>query len=356
MSSDWSFPTAEVESRLINYSQQRPLRITRIATPQPPFFCATVISPYSARREAPMAIDCLELTASAGERLEVRVTADPADYLSREEKVAAPGAPVLIDSAGPAEQAFGRGAEVVAWCISQHVDFIQLLSAVASFPPPDSSSVPVLVTWPPQRGIVEASCIDAGRSGSTWGIFVPVVFPLTTSLSFLERLALAAQSNGASFLASGSLEIEPAAKKVVAEIAGDDPDVYDTLFHSDLETLHTTTERHLAALAHERGMADHILLPRSGERTNWNAAALLARTASRMIRMGEEVEEAWSIQRSSQIVAGLDKPLHIVAASARLSIIRGLDPVSVETLEQWLAGQEPAFVRAVDERWRVRRL
>jgi hypothetical protein len=115
------------------------------------------------------------------------------------------------------------------------------------------------------------------------------------------------------------------------------------------------TERHIAALAHERDMADFIVPPRWEERSNWNAAVLLTLAASRMIAMELDLDLAGMIARSARAVAELDKPLARVAEAASLSIIETLDDVSRDVLNEWLAGSEPSFVQHVNEQWRLSR-
>jgi hypothetical protein len=184
---------------------------------------------------------------------------------------------------------------------------------------------------------------------------VPLLYPITTDLAALEALADAAQ--GASFLTGLSIEIEPTAKQMLAQSLNLDAedDRYAMLFHGTLEPVHLATERHLAALAHERGTADFIVPPRWEERSNWNAAVLLTRTASRMIAMELDLDLAGSIAKSARILAELDKPIARIAESASLSIIGGLDETSAEALTSWLAGEPPAFLDFVDEQWRLER-
>ena len=61
---------------MILYRKAPPLRIVRASVPEPPYWAATTIAPYSARRAAPVAVDYVGLTATAARRLEVEVCDD----------------------------------------------------------------------------------------------------------------------------------------------------------------------------------------------------------------------------------------------------------------------------------------
>ncbi|HXG58397.1 MAG TPA: hypothetical protein VNL91_05205, partial [Thermoanaerobaculia bacterium] len=161
-----------------------------------------------------------------------------------------------------------------------------------------------------------------------------------------------AREGGAAFLAPVAVEADPTAKQA---LAGGDEETYANLFHADLEPLTTATERHLAALAAEGGMADFVVPPRWEERSNWNAAVLLTLTASRMLAMGDDIELAGAIARSARVVADLDKPLVRIAEAASLSIVEALDEASADIAGDWLEGVEGAFVARVNARWRLRR-
>ena len=308
---------------MILYRKVPQLRVRRSPAPEPPFWAATSIAPYGARRATPVAIDYLSLRATGAEKLEVTVCEDVRDELERARNL---HAPVLIDAAGNAEEVFRRGAEALAWCTEQGLD-AQLLTS-------------------------SGSVVRVGG-----GVAVPVIFPATTDLALLETLADEAQRDGATFFAAIPIEVEPTAKQALAQsmqLTGDD-DRYAMLFHADVAPIHLATERHIAALAHERGMADFVLPPRWDARTNWNASVLLTLTASRMIAMELDLDLAGTIARSARTVAELDKPLTRIAESANLSIIAALDDTSVEMLTEWLATGSASFGEYVDEQWRLRR-
>lgn len=308
---------------MILYKKVPQLRMRRATAPAPPFWAATTISPYGAKRTTPVAIDYVALRASGAEKLEVTVCENVRDELERAKNIAAP---VVIDAAGNAEEVFRRGEEALAWCTENGIA-AQLLTS---------------------RGNV----VSLGG-----GIAVPVMFPITTELAWLESVADEAKRDGAAFFAAIPIDVEPTAKQAIVqtmELAADD-DRYSMLFHADAAPVQLATERHIAALAAERGMADFVLPPRWEERSNWNAAVLLTLTASRMIAMELDLDLAGTIARSARTVAELDKPLARVAEAASLSIIGGLDETSVEMLTQWIGGATAAFAEYVDEQWRSRR-
>ncbi|HEX6099146.1 MAG TPA: hypothetical protein VF432_22730 [Thermoanaerobaculia bacterium] len=311
---------------MILYKKAPQLRVRRASAPAAPFWSATVIAPYAARRATPIAIDYAELRASGAEKLEVTVTENVRDELDRARAIAAP---VLIDAAENAEDVFRRGAEALAWCDEQGLA-AQILTSEGS--------------------VVRLS--DADR----FGIAVPVLFPLTTDPALLESLADSARDAGASFFAAIPIDAEPTAKQAIAQTLPVDDDLYAMLFHSDLGPIQLATERHIAALAAERGMADFILPPRWPAPTNWNAAVLLTLVASRMIALELDLDLAGVIARSARTIAELDKPLTRVAESASLSIIGGVDETSVEMLTEWLGSGSAAFLEFVNEQWRLRRV
>lgn len=310
---------------MILYRKVPQLRLRRAAAPEPPLWAATTIAPYAPRRATPVAIDYLALRASGAEKLEVTVCENVRDELDRARTIAAP---VLIDAAENAEEVFRRGEEALAWCREQGLA-AQLLTS--------------------EGRAVRLS--DADR----FGIAVPVLFPITTDLALLESLADAARDAGAAFFAAIPIDAEPTAKQAIARTMLFDEDLYAMLFHSDLGPIHLATERHIAALASERGMADFILPPRWQERSNWNAAILLTLVASRMIALELDLDLAGVIARSARTIAELDKPLTRIAESASLSIIAGIDDTSVEMVDEWLATGSAKFAEFVSEEWRERR-
>jgi hypothetical protein len=296
---------------VILYRKTPQLRIRRAAAPEAPYWAATTIAPYGSRRATPIAIDYLDLRATAADKLEVTVC----------ERVELPprlDAPVLIDATGGAEVVFGRGAEIA--------------SAV-----PDA----MLMT--------SGEIAHTVKIGS--GIAIPVMHPLTTNLETLSAIAQQAKEQGATFLASFAIELDASAKQVLAT----DDETYETLFHGNVEAIHVATERHIAALAAEHGLADFVVPPRWDECSNWNAAIVLTLAASRMIAMEHELELAGTIARSARIVAELDKPVERIAEAASLSIVDALDDVSVDILTEWIESGTSPFLKRIDEMWRLRR-
>ena len=313
---------------MILYRKAGPLRVRRSAAPEPPFWAATTIAPYGPKRATPVAIDFVALRASGADKVEVAVCEDVRDELDRARTIAAP---VLIDAAGNAEDIFCRGEDVMRWCVENGLAAQILISA-----------------RPNTVRIVNAS---------EWGIAIPVMFPVTTDLEWLETIAEQAKRDGAAFLAAIPIEVEATARQAIAQSmeldAGDDR--YATLFHGDAGPVQLATERHIAALAAERGLHDFVVPPRWEERSNWNAAVLLTLVASRMIALELDLDLAGTIARSARMVAELDKSLARVAEAASLSIIGGLDETSAAILSSWVAGEPPAFAEFVNEQWRARR-
>jgi len=296
---------------VILYRKTPQLRIRRAAAPEPPYWAATTIAPYGSRRATPIAIDYLDLRATAAEKLEVTVC-DRIDLPARIDH------PVLIEATGNVETVFGRGAE-----IASAIPDAMLLT---------SGDIPNTV-----------------RTAS--GVAIPVIFPLTTNLETLAEIAAKAKEQGATFLASFAVELDATAKNVLAT----DDETYETLFHANLDPIHTATERHIAALAAEHGMADFIVPPKWEERSNWNAAIALTLAASRMIAMEHDLELAGTLARSARIVAELDKPIARIAEAASLSIIDALDDASVDILTEWIESGRATFLERIDEMWRLRR-
>jgi hypothetical protein len=331
---------------LIIYRKSQQLRIQRTPIPVPPFWAATTIAPYSAKRAAPVAIDYLELRASSAERLEVAVCDDVRDELERSPGVTEP---VLIDAAESAEVVFRRGEEALRFCCDAGATSIHLVSTRGALPHAacDRATL-VIAAWPFDLDRLRAMFLEAQERRMRWGAAIPVIFP---PLDTLGKIADACQEFGGMFLAAIPIDLDPTARKVIAA----DREDYDILFHGDIEPLQVATERHIAALAADIGIADFVVPPRWDEKSNWNAAILLTLTASRMIAMKRDVEVASRIARSARVVAQLDKPLERIASAASLSIIEALDDISTDVLTDWLASGRSAFVEHINKQWRLRR-
>lgn len=333
---------------MILYRKQAPLRIKRAPAPQPPFWCATAVAPYGPRRAEPVAIDYMALRASGADRLEVAVCEDAKDELERTRLI---DGPVLVDAAETAEAVFRRGEEVLEFCETNQLSSLYLTSTRGVLPRKPADIV--IAAWPLELKRLE----ELFANNRTWGVAVPIVFPVTTDLGALEELADLAQKYGAAYFAGLNVEVEPTAKQAIAQsmdLTFED-DHYAMLFHGDIEPLHLATERHIAALAAERGMADFILPPNWTERSNWNASVLLNLTASRMFAMELDLDLAGSIARSARVLAELDKPIARIAEAASVSIIGGVDGRSAGMIEEWIAGDSAAFAEEVSAEWRMRR-
>jgi hypothetical protein len=335
---------------LILYRKAAPLRIKRVAAPEPPFWFATAIAPYSPRRAQPIAIDYIDLRATSSERLEVTVCDRVRDELSRANRLREP---LLIEAAEIAEEIFARGAEGCEFCIDFDIPAMLLTSTRGALPRFVCDAV--IVAWPADVARLDELFIEARERGSRWGVAVPLIFPATTDLVVLEAIADLAKKHGAAYLASIPIDLDPEAKQSIATHLALDEETYELLFHADLEPVRIATERHVAALAHERGMDDFIPPPRWSDRTNWNASVLLTLTASRMMAMDHEPEIAGMLSRSARAVAELDKPIARIAEAASLSIIESLDEISVDVLTEWVGRLVPSFVEKVNRAWRLRR-
>ncbi len=331
----------------------------RSAVPIPPYWCATSIAPYGAKRATPIAIDLLDLRVTHAERVETSIADAPAAELERLELRQPLQPPLLIDAAESAELVFRRGADTLAYAGEHELPSLLLTSTRGAIParlPADS--VVAIVAWPLDPPRLEAICAEAAGRGGVWGLAVPLLYPITTELAALRELVSLAVRHGAAFVGSLILEVEPNAKAAIARSRlsdDEDDEQYETLFHSDLDAVHVASERHLAALTHQAGMDDFILPPGWEMKTNWNAAILLTITATRMLAMDHEVELAGTLARSARLVATLDKPVSRIAEAASLTIIDALDEVSAGILTEWLASGNSSFVERLNDRWRVRR-
>ena len=334
---------------MIIYRKSSHLRLQRVPIPEPPYWAATIIAPYSPRRAEPIAIDYLELQATRAERFEVAVCDDVRDELERAAERARVREPVLIEATESAEVVFRRGEEALEFCAENDSAAIHLVSSRGALPEgsPDGATV-AIAPWPLEFDRVQALFDEARARQLRWGVVVPVMYPVTTDLTALAQLADAA--HGAAFFAALPIDLDASARKAIAE-----DESYGMLFHADLEPIHVATERHIAALAAEIGSEDFIVPPRWERRTNWNASVLLTLAASRMLAMKREVETAWRIVRSARAVVQLDKPIERVAEAASLSIIESLDAISVEALTEWIESGRSSFVDHINKQWRLRR-
>jgi hypothetical protein len=336
---------------LIIYRQEAPLKVRRAGAPEPPFYCATAIRPYSFPRDEGAAIDFVDGTATSSSRLEVTVCANVVDQLERERFLAEP---VLIDATSAAEELFGGGKQGASFCRSSDLETIFLTTVDGALPDPGVTTA--VVAWPLNDEMM-ARMFEAASS-LDWGVVIPIVHPLTTDLQRLRTIVELALTYKPAFLCAEAIELDPTSRRAIAS-AGEllDEETFASLFDEGSHHVVVASERHVAAVAHEAGLLDHVPFRRAvSQRSNWAAATLLARTAARMFAMEHDVEKAWTLQRAARLIAALGKPLRRVAEAASLSIIAALDAESVEILEAWVEGnEEPPFVQSVNERWRLRR-
>lgn len=325
---------------MILYRKAPHLRIVRKAVPEPPFWAATTIAPYSPRRAAPVAIDYVALTATSAKRLEVDVC-DDLDRAAQNQRVAEP---VLIEATESAEVVYRRGDDALPLCDAA----LFLTSARGALPANvGRETVVAIAAWPLDFVRLQRLFNEARSRNLRWGVAIPVLFPATTAADALQRLAELA--DGAMFFAALPIETDATARKALA----DDPEDYELLFHGDVESMHVAAERRIAGMAAEIGADDFIVPPRWERRSNWNGAALLNLAATRMLAMKHDVETASRIARSARIVAQLDKSLERVAAAAHLSIVESLDDISVDALTEWLETGKSAFVDHINKQWRL---
>ncbi len=341
---------------MILYRKTPQLRIKGVAVPEPPFWFASAIVPYTARRGAPVAIDYIDRRASAADRLEVVVCNTVRDELERSRMRI--DEPVFIDANDHAEFVFRRGEEALQFCGAEGLAALELVSTTGVLPsrvPPDSAVA--IAAWPLDFEGLERFFSDAREQQIRWGVAIPVLYPVTTDLASLSKLVELAEEYDASFFAAVPVEADATARQAIAQSLGleADDESYTMLFHADLEPIHVATERHIAALATSSGMDDFITPPRWERKTNWNAAVLLTLTATRMIAMEHEIELAGRLARSARAVACLEKPIERIAEAAPLSIVQALDDASVDILTDWLGSGRSSFVDRIDRHWRLRR-
>ena len=341
---------------MILYRKSPQLRLQRAHVPAPPYWAATTISPYGAKRGTPVSIDYLTLSATSADRVEVNVCDNVRDELERSTQRRPVDEPALIDATEFAEVVFGRADDALRFCNATDCGVIHLVSTRGALPSSVTDRVVVAIAaWPLDVERLAALFAEANARGLRWGVLVPVVFPVTTDLAGLAQLAVAAE--GASFFAGIAIEADAPARKAIAQTyaVANDSESYEMLFHADLEPLQTATERHVAALAAEIGADDFIVPPRWERRSNWNGSVLLTLTATRMLAMKLDVETASRIARSARLVAQLEKPIARIAEAANLSIVEALDEISVDALTEWLETGRSSFVDHVNKQWRLRR-
>ena len=343
---------------MIVYRKSQHLRLTRAHVPEPPYWAATTIAPYSPRRAAPIAIDYLDLRASCSDRFEVSVCENVRDDLERTTTRHPMHAPALIEAAEFAEVIFRRGQEALQFCAEEQVPAMHLVSTRGALPTEaHDDTVIAIAAWPLEFGRLEALFAEAKDRGLRWGVVIPVIYPVTTDLPALAQLAELGKTFGTSFFAAVPIELDATARNALARaLTGDGQnDTYEMLFHADLGPIRLATERHIAALAGEINATDFVVPPRWDRPTNWNAAVLLTLTANRILAMNRDEDLAWRLTRSAKVVAQLEKPIERVALAASLAIIDTLDEISIDLLTEWLETGKSSFVGHIEKQWRLRR-
>lgn len=338
---------------MIRYRKGGALRLLRHTAPDPPFWAAGTAIPYEGHRSTPIALDWVNLIASGVEQDEVEIAEGAGQTMTLSPYLRAP---LVIDASGPAEAVYRRGEEVVHAGLELGIELMELITTDGALPSMGNERLTVGIgAWPPDPAALEQLAIDAQRRSLSWGVLVPVIPPATTGIQLLEQIADIAAGHGATFLAAVPMEVEPTARRILAERLQLDEEEFAGLFESDLEQVTVGTERHVAALAAERGLLDAVPVLLPPRHINWMAAAALGSIGNRMIRMNREVELGWAILRASRTIAALGKPIRRIADAASLAIIEPLDPIVAGALEEWLERGTCGLMVEVDTAWRLRR-
>lgn len=328
---------------MISYRSTPSARTTRWSAPEPPYWAAASISPYSSPRETPLAIDLVELTLRGEQQLAV-------DVAELESVGGSTEKPLLIDAAGPAELIYRRGEAIAAQMKEEAGQTIFLSSASGALPVNATAATTVIATWPLNIGRLDDLFERASSGAKRWGALVPLVHPLTTTVADLARVADSLRRHKASFLASTPIDVDATAKPFLAT-----GDSYEEMTHAELETIIVATERHVAALAHERQLLDFIPTPDWPQPTNWNCAVALTRAGTRLIRMERDVELGWSFVRQARAITAMEKQLTWIASRSHLGIIDFLDEITVDALTEFISEGRSAYFDEIDVEWRLRR-
>jgi hypothetical protein len=339
---------------LIVYRKGGLIRLLRHTAPDPPFWAAGTALPYSARRTSPVVVDWINLVASRSDYEEVEVASAVAETIQRSNYLRPP---LLVDATGPAEAVYARGAEAALAAAEAGLDTLLLVSTEGAIPDRRHDRLTIAIAaWPAETiaGIETLGRLAASH-GHGHGVVVPIIPPETTELPLLEEIADAAVRGGAQFLAAVPIDVDPTARRALAERKDVDQETLSLLFETDLELLTVATERHVAALAAERNLADLVPVPGMEPGSNWSVSAALASTGNRMIRMNRDVEMGWEMLRASRTIAALGTPIRRIAAAASLAIIEPLEPMIAEAVEEWLASGRSELMDDIDRSWRLRR-
>lgn len=336
---------------MIRHSMGRALRLRRFDVPQPPFWCATAVSPYQGPRRSGVAVDWMSLRATAPTGGELSVSRDPVDMLQRERKVRAPW---LIDACGFAEVVHGRGGALLASDELRNGPVVVLASTDGAVPDPPAggNATLVLTLWPLDEDEIDARIIECA-AWPRWGACIPLLHPVTTNLELIESLAERVAKAGGAFLTSATIAAEPAAMSALVMMSDDaDASAWESIRDGSADSANVRSGGIVASAARRAEIGDRCPLPAS--RDNWSAAATLSAVADRLFLLDTDPELAWQFRRSAATVASLPKPLPLISESASLSIIEGLGQPVITALESWLAGREPALLTRFDAEWRSR--
>ncbi len=336
---------------MITHQKISQLRLQRATHPQAPFWQATTVAPYGVPRGQGIALNYLSLSATGKAKSEVTVTQAVGGQLEREQRL---DEPVLVESAEVTETIFRRGEEAMRILQSRGASAMQLISTTGRVPaiePAERSSL-IVSCWPLLAGDLSRLFRRAAEAQFRWGALIPAMMPPDACDDELRTIADLAAENGASFLASVPIDLDPSAKHAVADSLGGSPDTWQSLFDGDWDDESAETERLVAKLAHERSLADRIVPPGLDGHDNWTAAIMLSIAGARLLRLKKDVELGWTLLRSSKLVAQLHKPIDRIASAASLSIIQTLDIASVAALEAWLRSDDTTFFDEIDADWR----
>ncbi|MGK2855929.1 MAG: hypothetical protein ACSLFQ_01850 [Thermoanaerobaculia bacterium] len=336
---------------MITHQKISQLRLERATHPQAPFWQATTVVPYGAPRGQGVAINYLSLSATGKAKRDVTVTRAVAGQLEREPRL---DEPVLVESAEVTEAIFRRGEEAMRVLQSRGACAMQLISTTGRVPaiePSDRTSL-VVSCWPMLVGDLARLFRRAAEAQFRWGALIPTMLPASACEETLREIADLAAENGASFLASVPIDLDPSAKHAIADALGGAPEAWQSLFDGDWDDASAETERLVAKLAHERLLADRVVIPTLEAHGNWSAAIRLAVAGTRLLRLKRDVELGWTLLRSSKLVAQLHKPVDRIASAASLSIVQTLDVASVAALEAWLRRDDTTFFDEIDADWR----
>lgn len=332
------------------------LRVQRWQTPEGPWWCASAVSPCVGAVRSGLDIDWLTLRAHAVTRGEMSYCTRPAEMLEREKRI---DGPLLIAAPGLPEAIHEGGAALLPAAAQLGLTSIFLTSTEGAVPAGveagevAAQDTVVVAVWPLDGQQLERRFVEASAWPS-WGICVPLLHPVTTSSPVLDELCRSAAAHGAQFAVGALVESEPEALATLAIDGGADDAVWDALFDGSAELLAIGAARHLAASAREQGL--DIRCPLPADRSNWAAAARLAAIAERLFQLEKDSELAWRFHRAAGLVASLPKQLWLIAETASLHIVEGLEEPMIECLEQWLAGSEPELLVELDSEWPLARV